>query len=325
MVTNAHVVEHSPEIHVNYQGKQYAAVVEKLDDTDDLAEIQVLGLNADPSRAQKVGPVALTANERVISVGVPGTSGQDKYLNPGALVGSNKLYNILTDPNVMSPDALRIKSAFDNGDAVAKQIAQDVANSPRLIMTQGARPGESGSPIDDVAGNLVGVVTTAHGNNGTFDVPYTKVQDLLSSPENKYNFNYSLQHQFVMPKLGPALSDAAGVGAEVAGVLGKGRLLPLAYAGLRTASLYSEVKDLTQATNDSEKHGLEVKIGQDVAMVAGGVLATAAWSSPFGRLAGLGVMGLSLASRFVTDSQEKHYVLTSITRKNGDTHKPWDN
>jgi S1-C subfamily serine protease len=323
MVTSGHVVEHSPEVHVDYQGKKYAAVVEKLDDTNDLAELKVIGLDADPSRAQKVGPVALTANEKVVSVGVPGTDNQVKYINPGVLVRSMKLFNVLNDPSNNNAEAVRMKSVYDQGDAETKQIVNDVANSPRLIMNQGARWGQSGSPIVDQGGNLVGVVTALNGNNATVDVPFTKVQDLLNSPENKFNLNYSVQHKFVMPSLTAALTDTAGLGAEAAGLLGKGRLLPLAYAGVRAASLFGEVKDLTKTTDSGQKHDLEVNIAQDGAMVAGGVAATALWSSPVGRIAGLGVMGLSLASRFITDSQEKHYLLTSITRKNGDTHAPW--
>jgi S1-C subfamily serine protease len=324
MVTNNHVVEHSSELHINYQGKQYAAVVEKVDDINDLAELKVIGLGADSSRSQKIGPVTLTPNERVLSVGVPGTSGEQKYLNPGVLLRSDRLYRILTDPTVNDAEAARIKAAYDSSDPTVKQMASDRANAPRFIVNQGGRPGESGSPLDDAAGNLVGVVTSVNGNNATIDVPYTKVQDLINSPESTYKINYSTKNEFVMPKLGPALVDTAGVGVEVAGLLGKGRILPVAYAGVRAAALFGEVKDLVGATNDTDKHGLEIKIAQDGAMVAGGALATALWSSPVGRYAGLGLMGLSLASRFVVDSQEKHYVLDSITRKSGDTHKPWE-
>ena len=99
--------------------------------------------------------------------------------------------------------------------------------------------------------------------------------------------------------------------------------MPLAYAGVRAVSLISEMKDLAKSSDANQSHDLKVSIGEDLAMVAGGVAATALWRSPGGRVAGLGLMGLSLASRFVNDSQEKHYVLTGITRKNGDTHAPW--
>jgi hypothetical protein len=324
MVTNSHVVEHSSELNINYQGKLYPAVVEKIDDINDLAELKVIGLDADPSRSQKVGPVTLTPNERVFSVGVPGVPDQVKYLNPGLLDHSDRLYNILTAPHVVSEETARIQAAFNSGDPVMKQMAQDRANAPRFVMNQGVRSGESGSPIDDVEGNLVAVMTSANGNNASVDVPYTKVQELLANTDNKYNINYSIDHEFVMPALVPAASDTLGLGAEVAGVLGKGRLAPLAYAGVRAVSLFSEVKDLSSASTDVEKHELEYKIGQDATMIAGGALATALWSSPVGRYIGLGAMGLSLASRFISDSEKSHYRLDGVTRKNGDTHPLWN-
>jgi len=323
MVTNAHVVLGTSEIHVNYQDKQYAAVVEKLDDINDLAEIKVIGLDADPSRSQKLGPVALMTNEHVMGVGVPGTSGQIKYLSPGALWGSNKYYNILNDPKIQDPEAAHIRQAYNSGDPVLQQLAQQVANSPRLVVNQGARPGNSGSPDDDAAGNLVGVITAVNGNNATVDVPFTKVQDLVNNPESVFDMHYSTVNRLVGPSLGAGLEDTAGVGAVVTGLLGKGRLVPLAYAGVRAVSLISEMKDLAKSSDANQSHDLKVSIGEDLAMVAGGVAATALWRSPGGRVAGLGLMGLSLASRFVNDSQEKHYVLTGITRKNGDTHAPW--
>jgi hypothetical protein len=323
MVTNNHVVEKSSELHINYNGKLYPAMVEKIDPANDLAELKVVGLDADPSRSQKIGTPTLTPNERVVAVGVPGVHGEDKFINPGVLLRSDRLYRILTDPTVQDPEGDRIKAAYNSGDPVLAQQAQDRADSPRFIVNQGGRPGESGSPEDDNTGTLVGVLTSANGNNATLVVPYTKVQDLISSPDTKYATNYKIENQFVMPKLGPALADTAGLGAEAAGLLGKGRFLPAAYAGVRAVSLLNEVKELTGAKDDNTKHDLEVNIAQDTAMVAGGALASAFWSSPVGRYTGLGLMGLSLASRFVTDSQEKHYLRQGVTSKTGDTHQPW--
>ncbi|MBS1999746.1 MAG: trypsin-like peptidase domain-containing protein [Cyanobacteria bacterium SZAS LIN-2] len=323
MVTSAHVVLPAAEIHVNYQGKQYSAVVEKLDDVNDLAQLKVIGLGADPSRAQAVRDVTLRGQEPVLAVGIPGVHNQEQYVSPGNLVGSNKLFNILNDPNIQSPEVNKIRAAFNSGDPVLAQQAEQVANSPRLILSQGVRPGQSGSPITDLDGNLVGVVTAANANNASVDVPYTKVQDLLNRPESKFNFNYQIDTRFAMPSTQTLLADTVGLGATASGVLGRGRALPIAYAGMRAVSLVSEIKDLTNATDSQTKHDLEVNIGQDAAMVAGGVAATALWSNPYGRIAGVGLMGLSLASRFITDSQEKHYVLTGINRKNGDYHRPW--
>jgi len=322
MVTSGHVAMPAREMHVSYQGKQYEAVLEKLDEVNDLAELKIIGLAADPSRAQRVGDVKLQKDEQIITLGVPGKENEEPYLSPGTLSGSNKYYNILNTPQNPSPLVRQIDDAFYSGDPTLKQIAQDVANSPRLLAFQGVRPGQSGSPIVDTNGNLVGVVTAQMAHNGSADVPFTKVQDLLAKPENRFNFDYVTSHSFKMPDVGAALSDTLGLGATTAGVLGKGRFLPAAYAGVRAFSLVGEISELGHADKFT-KHDLEVNIAQDATMVAGGLAATALWSNPTGRVVGLGLMGLSLASRIVTDSQQTHYQLQSITRKNGDNIRPW--
>jgi len=322
MVTSGHVAMPAREMHIQYQGKQYEAVLEKLDDINDLAELKIIGLAADPSRAQKVGNVQLEKNEPVLALGIPGKNNEEPYLSPGTLTGSNKLYNILNTPVNPSPKVRDIDNAYFSGDPVLKQIAQDVANSPRLLAFQGVRPGQSGSPIVDGSGNLVGVVAAQLEHTGSADVPFTKVQDLINKPEGKFNFDYATVSNFHMPKTSALLADTLGLGATAAGVMGKGRLLPVGYAGVRALSLFSEIGELGHA-DQFTKHDLEVNIAQDATMVAGGLAATALWSNPTGRVVGIGLMGLSLASRFVTDSQEKHYQLNSISRKNGDRLPPW--
>jgi hypothetical protein len=325
LVTSAHVVTGSPEIRVHYKGQDYAAKLEKLDDKNDLAELHIIGLDADPSRAQKIkSNLHLVSGDPVVSVGVPGVHNETNYLSPGTLAKTSVLYNILTAPNTNNlDDAKRIADAYNSGNPGLSKDAEAIANSPRLILFQGGRPGQSGSPIVDADENLVGVLTAVNGNNTTVDVPYTKVQDLINSPERTFNFDYKEQKQMVMPTAGNATFDGAGFVTAAAALAGKARIAPLAYGAARAVSFASEASDYFHTSDSDKKSELGVKMVEDAGMVGGGVAATLMWKSSVGRIAGVGVMGLSLASRFITDSEEKHYVLNATTRKDGDSRPPW--
>ncbi|MBU6453911.1 MAG: S1C family serine protease [Cyanobacteria bacterium REEB67] len=325
MVTSAHVVTGSPEIRVHYKGQDYAAKLEKLDDKNDLAELHIIGLDADPSRAQKIkSNLNLVSGDPVVSVGVPGVHNETKYLSPGTLAKTSVLYNILTAPNTNNDaDAKRIADAYNSGNPGLQKDAAAIANSPRLILFQGARPGQSGSPIVDADENLVGVVTAVNGNNTTVDVPYTKVQDLLNSPEQTFNFDYKEQKRMVAPSAVNGTFDAAGLAAATAGLVGKGRVAPLAYGAARAVSFASEASDYFHTSDSGKKSELGVKMAEDAGMVGGSVAATLMWKSTVGRIAGIGVMGFSLASRMITDSEQQHYVLHATTRKDGDSRPPW--
>ena len=325
MVTNSHVVSQAREIHISTQGKDYSAVVEKLDDKNDLAELKIVGIDADPSRAVKMNkPASLAVGDPVVSVGVP-VKEHELFLNPGTIDNISSLYKILKAPTVSAnADASQIEAAYHNGtNADLANDAKAVADSPRLIVNQGARHGDSGSPLVDADENLVGVVTSMNANNATIDVPYTKVQALLAQPEPTFNFNYKVQSEFVMPQPRDLAIDGAGVVATAAGALAKGRFLPLAYGVAKGASLVSEINQLTHASLPGEKEDLTKKIAEDAGIMGGGLATTLLWKSPVGRAVGAGVLGLSLAARFVSDAQDKHYLLNDISRKNGDTRGPW--
>jgi len=325
LVTNAHVIENSNQIHVDYLGKSYPAKLEKLDDIGDEAELKIVGLAPDNSRSQDLTPAPLTPGERVEGVGVPGVASETKWFSPGAYLGSNHLFNILNDPTIRDPEAQRMLAAFNSGDPVLKQEAQDRANVVRLITEQGARPGSSGTLVDDTQQRFVGMLTTVNGNNGSLLVPARDVQAFVDSPESKFNFNYDVQTTDKPLSTSALLTDAAGAGVEALGFLGKGRLAPLAFAAVKAGALYNDIHDL--ATGDGNQNGLGLKTLEDGAMVAGGLAATALWASPVGRIASLGVMGAALAARAVSDlipeKEPPNFILKSITRQNGDTHAPW--
>ena len=323
MVTNAHVVINSPSAQIEYNGKTYSTRLEKLDDKNDLAELKIVGLDADPSRAQKVGKVDLVSGEPIASVGVPYVDGHTKMINPGELALVNNLYNILTNPDVNDTrQSQMIEDAYHSNDPGLKADAQVVASSTRLINKQGAIGGDSGSPIVDANQNLVGVVTAITGNNVTLAVPYNKVQDLIGSPDPTFNFQYHKENSLAAPTAGAGLLDAGGLAATAAAIAGKGRLMPLAYAIARAAELPSDIKNLN-ASESIDKGSAVARLAEDATMAAGGLATTLMWKSSVGRVVGLGAMGLALAARTFGDSQHSTYVLDTISRKNGDQRKPW--
>lgn len=198
-LTNAHVVDHASTVLVLYDNHTYSAKVEKLDPINDLAELEIIGLAPDASRAQSLEPAPLATNERIFAVGEPGDS-RTKYLSPGILRGPTptRLYGIdnieqfYSDPKAksVSLEVQRIWAAINSGDPVLASMARERANAPVLMVTQGTRAGNSGSPEADALGNFFGVVSRGDSNSTTVVIPAAVVRDFVNRPETTFNFNY---------------------------------------------------------------------------------------------------------------------------------------
>jgi S1-C subfamily serine protease len=72
---------------------------------------------------------------------------------------------------------------------LSKDIS-DYLNSERLHVRMNIHHGDSGSPAVNASGEVVGVVADRVSGAHALIVPADKLRNLLSSPEDKFNFVY---------------------------------------------------------------------------------------------------------------------------------------
>jgi TPR repeat protein len=164
LLTAAHVVEKAGRIQVSVAGKTYPAVLVKADKANDVAVLKVDGpfkaLPLAASRGVKLG-------DTVFTIGFPNTDvqGTEPKLTKGEI---SSLAGIQDDPRHF-------------------QISAPV------------QPGNSGGPLVDLTGNVVGLVTARLGDLATLRITGSLPQ----------NVNYALKTSFIIAFL-ETLPDVAG-------------------------------------------------------------------------------------------------------------------
>jgi S1-C subfamily serine protease len=204
VLTNNHVIDGATGITVTVlsTGTSYTATVVG---TDASADVAVLHLdNASGLTTARLGTSTATVAEAVTAVGNAGGT--------GTLTAASGTVTALNQSI----------TATDSNGSNAEQLSG-------LIETNAAvQPGDSGGPLYDAAGTIVGMDTAAAsgGPVQAYAIPISKAEGIATQIEQ--GVTSTSVHQGYPAFLGVAVSDASG-GATVLGVLPDG---PAAQAGM---------------------------------------------------------------------------------------------
>ncbi|MDT4939824.1 MAG: hypothetical protein QOG80_3495 [Pseudonocardiales bacterium] len=244
IVTNNHVVEGATSISVTIvsTGQTYTATVVGTDPTDDVAVIQLA--NASGLATANFGSSSTVAvGAAVTGVGNAGGTGGTPSASTGSVVALNQ--------TVTASDA-----SGQNSETVTGLIESDAA----------IQAGDSGGPLYDAAGKVVGMDTAAATGRGgatvaAYAIPITKALSIASTIESGQAS--STIHIGATGFIGVSVSDTTG-GAGIAGVVAGG---PAAKAGIVAGDTITAVNG-TAVSSGTTLHNLlsSTKPGQQVSV-----------------------------------------------------------
>jgi putative serine protease PepD len=220
VVTAAHVVEGASSISVKFQdGTTRTAKVLGTDEATDVAVLSVdpSGLTLHPLALGS--SASLSIGDQVAAIGDPFT--YDRSLSTGVVSG--------LDRTISAP----------NGFTVAHAIQTDAA----------LNPGNSGGPVLDVSGRVIGIVDqiATNGSSQTSSgVGFAVPIDLVRSELSRLETGQTVRHAY----LGVSTSDVGTgtAGALIQSVSSSG---PAAAAGLRSGDVVTRIGSATiKGTND---------------------------------------------------------------------------
>jgi S1-C subfamily serine protease len=191
IVTNGHVGAIDPYVDIiTSDGKAYHARLEKLDDKNDLALLKVVGIDRDQARA--LTPVTtgdLKKADELETYGRPGGS-DELVLSPGTYLSRGSLLSQIPDPERFPDLARLIKESKETKDPERAKEISAYLNAERIHARMNIHHGNSGSPALNSRGGLEGVIADRVSGAHALMVPSERVVDLVSSPEDKFNFDY---------------------------------------------------------------------------------------------------------------------------------------
>jgi S1-C subfamily serine protease len=221
IVTNSHVVSSANEVQVRFEenGENVDADVLGSDPSSDLAVLRV-----DSSHTEKVKPLAL-ADSDTVRVG-------DFALAIGYPFGLGRT----TTTGIVSGVGRAIEAP--NGFSIDKVIQTDAA----------LNPGNSGGPLLDGAGRVIGVnsqIATAGGGGGNVGIGFAVPSNTVRQVVPRLRAGGTIQRPYVGIS---SRASTVGQGALVAGAVGGG---PADRAGVLTGDLVTKVDGKTvQAPED---------------------------------------------------------------------------
>ncbi|SRR5579875_777203 len=329
VVTDAHCVQDAREVQVRTAGGDfYRARIEKLDDINDLAVLRL----EDGKTPAGEKPVSLGASRQlrpdqpVYALGNP--LGLDQvYISPGYFRRRETLGQLITADG--GKDEITLEKTLEQMTPLERREAQQVLNRTLIHGRVHIEPGNSGGPLIDAQGNVVGVsdLLNSQDHSLAYFTPVEKVRDLLNQTDPRFSFSYT--------RMGADWAEdyknlwrqeplAAGLYTGLAGGAGGllvSRLPRLAsaamvyYGATHLASDYDHWRGSHNST-DSWKFGLSSV--SDLAITAGGVAGLFAGT----RTTGLAVMGAGLLARLGTDFIPNRLVLTDIRRTARNDYRP---
>jgi S1-C subfamily serine protease len=234
ILTNNHVVSGATKISVTIvsTGAQYSATVVGTDPTQDVAVIQLSGASGLPTAA--IGDSNSTAvGDQVTAVGNAGGVGGTPSAATGSVTGLDK----------------SITASDENG--------ADSQHLTGLIETDaGIQAGDSGGPLYNASGKIIGMDTAASSNGSATDAYAIPIDTALSIANQIEGGNATSTVHIGLPAfLGVSLSEDTGSGAVVSGVASG---TPAATIGLAAGDVITAI-DGTSVTSDA---GLKAALGK---------------------------------------------------------------
>lgn len=349
IATDWHVVNRGKEfVVITSDGGRFRARLKDADDLRDLAFLQIEQAPPESLRPLPAGDVAQLRNgSRVTGFGHPDRS-VPVYVSPGTFVEPlSYLQHIrTTNPNFTVPS---LTDARDQADL-------DTALSRTMLYTRvHARHGNSGGPLLDANGKVVGVADLTADNKNFSHTLYTPVSDLtalINRRQPKFQFDYRYQGSDLAQSYldlissRPLLTTGLTAGAGYLGYRGLGALTPRAGGMLSLAlglngglQLLDDAPLAWNSTNNRDLLKYSTASLADSAMLAGSAMRyfspTLISVSPTliggieGQLVktslsrtgkiGMGILAAGLVIRVAAEFIPNRLVQTGMKRTDGDT------
>jgi putative serine protease PepD len=233
VVTNEHVIAGATTVHVKFQdGKTYSAKVIGTDASTDVAVVKV------DAPASELHPLTLAdsstvaVGDGVVAIGSP--FGLENSVTSGIVSGLNRT---ISSPNNFSiPNAIQTDAAINHGN--------------------------SGGPLLDSSGNVIGITSQIESNSGAndgvgFAVPSNTVRSIVS----QLLAHGKVAHAYLGIEVGTASNGGAVVGSVHSGT-------PAARAGLRAGDVIIKIDGSSIGSASELQQAIDArKPGDDVALV----------------------------------------------------------
>ncbi|HEY9714857.1 MAG TPA: serine protease [Chroococcales cyanobacterium] len=192
IATDAHVVLGENQVDViTKDGKAHAAKVVKIDDVDDVAILRIDGGTPADIKVPKLVPdEELQPDDQFWAIGHP--QGLDPiYISPGYYQGDVTALEVIKNEGTKA--LAHAEEFLEN--LTPKEFAEEKAALNRDL-AQGkihVEPGNSGGPVVDRDGNVVGLTDMTNGDSDTEVTPISVLTDLMAQKTPKF----TMQYQFV--------------------------------------------------------------------------------------------------------------------------------
>lgn len=295
VATAAHVVVNAKEIFaVTADSKRYRAKIEKLDDCGDIAELKIEDLDGTKHPFLKLADTSksLKKDVNVFALGHP--RGVDTVtLSPGTYERQSVLYD-LVDKNL-------IANKFKDVPLSTRRDWLSALSKPVLQAAVRIEPGNSGGPLLDASGRVIGIASAVDKKSGdrAYFTSVDELEKLVHSP-GKYSFRYDLE---------PSSNSSAFLEQLKNRTHGNGD-----FYSFMVGQLAEDLRALKGSTfhADKSKYGLAAAL--DTSILTSGALSV----MPGMAFSSLLFQGVSIAARSSTDQIPHRLRLKEVVREDGD-------
>lgn len=331
IVTDAHVIENANEIIVRAaDGKEYKAGLEKLDDTGDLAVLKLLS-------ETKIGPhvnfrstADLQPGEPVFTVG-HGLGRRNAVLTTGFFEKQTTPMEFYTSFSAGVPAELDRRTAHFT--PAQRTDFLEAFGKPALRANLPTNHGDSGGPTYDANGNVIGAAQIMVRGISAL-TPSERIEALLREP-GKFRIGHGFRSEEWTER---AKAYASGQPIEAAayytgmtalaggGTIAVSKLMPRVAGGgfalYGAGKIFGDLPNYFDATDSRDAWRYGIASGGDALQIAGGI----AMMIPRVRTVGMVAATVGLGTRVASDFIPTHYVVTDLSRADGDTRAPfsWD-
>lgn len=329
----AHVVLGSREqFAVTSDGTKYKLQISKLDDINDTVVLHAIGFKPDKAAIAEMGSSKdLKAFQPLFPMGHPGGI-RPAYISPGIYNSPLTNGELIKGLHEMTEEQLQdmVKSAITDKEMDNMQAA---LKRPLLAADVHIRQGDSGGPVFDGRGRVVGLNDMISSYEKGFFVPVEKLTDLYNSKQSDFNFTYhrlaepwaqdykNTWQQKPLTAFGQtATAAAAGYGAYRIASAYLPRGAGVAAALYEGFSLSDDVRSLLSSTDSRDTLKYSLASATDLVGLAGSV---AFFTSRY-RVGGAIGLGVGIAGRLAADFIPSRLVLTDLERKSNPLIPPFN-
>ncbi len=316
---------------ITSDGTRYKVQIEKMDDINDSVILKPLGFKpGSRPHAELAGSTQLRAGDPIFAMGHPGGL-RPAYISPGkfekALTQEGLIREL--DPNADADLKNGLENFVTNAEKADVKAALDRALFSAEIHI---RPGDSGGPVFNSKGEVLGMNDMISSFKRGFFVPSEKLQALYESQDSKFEFSYQrLAAPWAQeykntwqekPLIALSETAAAGTAGFFASRLMK--TFPKSIGGSALLAegllLSNDASKLLESTDTLDKVKYGLASTADLGALASGITFLGSKYKTGGMIG----LALSLGGRLACEFIPTHLVLKDINRKNDSLRPPLD-